>query len=138
MLKFQQARRKTHKKVAHSLRRTATTGSEAFSAVNSGFSRLEHLNTTVRRSVSHSALIQSPVETQEPVSNELSDTEKAALEATELEEDKKLVLHELLLWETDPLLAIHDFGDLTSFWAVSSITECSFGLFLTEIILIGQ
>lgn len=96
MLQFQQARRKAHNQVARPLQRASTTGSEAFSALNSGFSRLEHLDTTIRRSVSHSALIRNPC-AREPVSNELSENEKAEIEARELDEDKKLVLRGLLL-----------------------------------------
>ncbi|KAJ2928061.1 hypothetical protein H1R20_g9035, partial [Candolleomyces eurysporus] len=45
------------------------------------------------------------------------DEQKAAKKARDDAEDISIVERELLMWETDSLLTVPSFGDLTSFWA---------------------
>jgi hypothetical protein len=123
MLLFQKAHRRHQQDSRHvkPIQRAATTGSDAFAALTRGFGSLESLDTSIRRSKSHSSVLARTSVASAPAPRELTDEQKAAKKALHDAEDNSIVERELLMWETDPLLTVPSFGDLTSFWAVRLI-----------------
>lgn len=126
MLAFQEARQEelserrtsTDSTNSHPLQGAQTMGAAAFGKIKSGFSRLDHLNTSVRRSASCSSVPAGATSSATSTSATALPRKMTAEERAR--ENNEVVERELLLWETEPLAQIHDLDDLTSFWAVST------------------
>ena len=130
MLQFQKAHREQGSRLpvnpmtpSHSgIQHANTTGGAAFDNIQSGYSNLLQLDTSIHRSASYSSCpTPTPSAASEPNTREAMAEERQKRQEEQDKEDEAIVEWELLLWETDPLhtnITGLNFADLTSFWAV--------------------